>query len=286
MKKSKKQKKPISKVGKFFRILIWSLLGLFLLFIICGLQYNLKIRYYTIDSELISENVRILIVSDLHSCKYGKNQEKLINAIDEINPDIIALTGDIVDDELPEEPAYELLSFVAENYDCYYISGNHEAWSGKEDEIKDVIRGLGITVLEGETVFTTIGNQTISLSGVDDKYNLTSETVSRQYENAVSELKDDVFSILLSHRSNDTANFIKYDFDLVLAGHMHGGQWRIPGLVNGIYTPNEGLFPDHCGGYYNLSNGSVLIVSRGLAKETTLIPRLYNPPELVVVDLK
>ncbi len=90
--------------------------------------------------------------------------------------------------------------------------------------------------------------------------------------------------MLLVHRPENYADYRKYAFDLVLCGHAHGGQWRIPGILNGLYAPSQGLFPKYAGGYYN-EESVPMIVSRGLARESTIVPRFYNPPELVIVDL-
>ena len=105
-----------------------------------------------------------------------------------------------------------------------------------------------------------------------------------QLEDVTAALEGDVCSILLSHRPERVADYTGRGFDLVLSGHAHGGQWRIPLLGVGLIAPNQGLFPRYAGGTYNLE-GTTLVVSRGLARESTRIPRLYNPPEVVVVDL-
>ena len=94
-----------------------------------------------------------------------------------------------------------------------------------------------------------------------------------------------MFTLLLAHRPEFFDVYTQYDFDLVLSGHAHGGQWRIPGLINGLFSPNQGWFPKYAGGRYG-EDGTIMIVSRGLANNVGAIPRIFNPPELVVVEIK
>ncbi len=97
--------------------------------------------------------------------------------------------------------------------------------------------------------------------------------------------KNDYYTVLLSHRPEFFELYTEYNFDLVLSGHAHGGQWRIPYILNGLYAPNQGVFPKYAGGEYT-ENNTTMIVSRGLARESTLLPRFYNRPELVIIDLQ
>ena len=93
------------------------------------------------------------------------------------------------------------------------------------------------------------------------------------------------FSLLLAHRPARIQQYLSGGYDLVLCGHAHGGQWRIPGILNGLLAPDEGFFPKYAGGTYRFDE-TTMIVSRGLARESTRVPRLYNPPELVLVELQ
>ena len=98
------------------------------------------------------------------------------------------------------------------------------------------------------------------------------------------EKSDEDFSVLLFHRPENPEEYASLGFDLVLSGHAHGGQWRIPGILNGIYAPHQGFFPKYAGGRYEIEN-TVMIVSRGLAKESNAVPRIFNRPEIVVIDI-
>ena len=247
-----------------------------------GLYNGIKIQHYTVESDKIDLPVRIALVTDTHSCKC----RHLTEYIFEEKPDIILLGGDIFDDELPDDNAIRFLDEINDDFPCYYVAGNHEFWSGEKafSEKMAVIEKLGIKRLAGDTEVITVNGQSFNLSGVDDP-----DTFSRdfmvQMKKAKESTQDGLYTVLLAHRPENMYAYKMYKYDLVLAGHAHGGQWRIPFLVNGLYSPFEGFFPKYAGGEYN-EDGTKMIVSRGLAIETTIVPRFYNRPELVIVDLK
>ena len=256
---------------------------------------RLKTVYYSVESEKLSAPVRIALLTDLHSCKYGKNQKNLIEAVQEQNPDIVLLGGDIFDDKVPHKNAELTVKQLAEQYPCYYVTGNHEYWSREVGNILDIIEGYGVTVLSGECGTIEIKGQTISICGVDDPdvavYLAEGVPIEQQLDSAETAAREaekvsgkEVFSILLSHRPELFKTYQNYGFDLVLSGHAHGGQWRIPGLLNGLFAPDQGLFPEYAGGRYDYAGGT-MIVSRGLARESTPVPRIFNRPELVIVDV-
>ena len=127
-----------------------------------------------------------------------------------------------------------------------------------------------------------IGN--IALLGARDPYLYGDETMENDIVNALEGTSGEMYRILLSHRPEKTDIYGRYDIDLVLSGHAHGGQWRIPGLIEGVYAPHQGILPRITAGIYELANGK-LIVSKGLARETTIVPRLFNNPEIVIIDI-
>ncbi len=268
---------------KLFTAAVIIMTVLTMLFLI-AVDNDIKVREYSEITSKVTENKKLLLITDLHSVIYDNNQSTLIEKIDEIDPDAILLGGDIVDDNRDETGSRILFEYIGSKYDCYYVSGNHEYWSYRIDEIKDMIRGYGITVLEGEGVKLS---DEIMLWGVDDpdcgkeQYGAYDDWYGQLYR-CNSQLDNNVFNILLSHRPERTEDYNGCNFDLVLSGHAHGGQWRIPFVLNGLYAPNQGMFPKYAGGKYKL--GSVdMIVSRGLALSD--IPRIFNPPEIVVVNI-
>lgn len=283
---NKNRKRKISKPMKILIIIIT------LIFCTVALWQGITLKIYKITTDKLKSSVRIMALTDLHSTIYGKKQKKLIKKIREYDPDVIVLVGDIAVDNEPHEGTELLLSVISKEYPCYYVTGNHEFKSGEVTYIKEMIRGYGVTILEGNTVLIDVNGQKIQLAGVDDpngfdgsyycEDGITDEW-REQLANCKEELTDGVYSILLSHRPEITEIYRNSGFDLVIAGHAHGGQVRIPGISNGLYAPNQGLFPKYAGGLYELGD-TTMVVSRGLCRN--LIPRVFNPPEIVVIDLE
>ena len=213
----------------------------------------------------------------------------MIEAIDEQNPDVILLGGDIFDDQLPNDNTIDFLNGIAGRYPVYYVTGNHEFWAGEERfyEDMDILDELGIPRLDGESVNLDINGNDITLYGVDDYdgHMVDSDIIlENQFVDLYMSMDPDSYNIILSHIPEYFDTYEAHDYDLVLCGHSHGGQWRIPGILNGLYAPNQGIFPKYAGGLYE-EDGTTMIVSRGLARESTRFPRLYNRPELVIVDI-
>jgi len=242
---------------------------------------RMAVRHYTVTDDQIGGSLRLVQISDLHSCVYGRSQEKLLEAVAQAAPDAVVLTGDIVDDEMPEEPAWTVVEALTREYPCFYVTGNHEWWSGEAERMCGQMEALGVTVLRGGQAELTVGAAAVTVCGIDDP----DSGFAGQLEQAAGELEEEAFSILLAHRPERIGDYRQYPFDLVLSGHAHGGQWRIPGVLNGLYAPDQGLFPAYAGGRYDF-DGVTMIVSRGLARESTLAPRIFNRPELVVIDLE
>lgn len=270
----KRSKKLLLAGGIAAALLVWA-----------GLDTSLTVQIYAVESGKVEAPVRLALLTDLHSCDYGEGQRELLDAVEEQDPDLVLLGGDIVDDgpEMPEERALATVEALAERWPTYYVTGNHEYRTGRAEEIKELLAGRGAVVLEGTCALVTVGEQTLQICGVDDPA-VGAAVWQSQLEDVTAALEGDVCSILISHRPERVADYTGRGFDLVLSGHAHGGQWRIPLLGVGLIAPNQGLFPRYAGGTYDLE-GTTLVVSRGLARESTRIPRLYNPPEVVVVDL-
>ena len=267
------------------------LLTVFLILLVPGLDQRMMIRQYQLDSAQIQNPVRIVLITDLHSCRYGENQQNLIKAIDEQNPDIIALCGDIFDDVIPDINTETVIADISSKYPCYYVTGNHEPWAGQAGflEKMQILDKYPVHVLHGEMETITINGEEINICGIDDPETyavspFSNETTEQQMKKLDVLCQNGNYSILLSHRPELFPDYENQHFDLVLCGHAHGGQWRIPYLLNGLYAPNQGLFPKYAGGEYH-ENDVTMIVSRGLARESTRVPRIYNRPELVVIDI-
>lgn len=248
-----------------------------------------RTTYYEIETDEMSADVRLALVSDLHACFYGGGAASIIRKIDKDKPDIVLLAGDIFDDRLPEGNAKKFLDNVSKKYKCFYVTGNHEYWSDDTEEMVKYVKDVGITVLEGDCETIEINGQTINVCGIDDPDGAFDNTGHDSFDvqlQRVATLSDNgLYSILLTHRPELTYKYKNYSFDLILAGHAHGGQWRIPGIVEGVYAPNQGFLPEYTAGEYKVGDGT-MIVSRGLARISTPLPRVFNNPEIVMIDLK
>ena len=266
------------------------------LLLAAALDHRMTVRRYDLDAARITQPIRIALVTDLHSCYYGKEQTDLISAIDAQSPDLILLGGDIFDDEVDDANTERFLAGIGGRYPCYYVTGNHEYWSGAEAFAGKmaILEKYGVTILSGDCKTIQVNGESINLCGVNDpdSYMIRANpaqdaqtTFDEQLDRVEALAQNDAFTVLLCHRPEFFESYCSRSFDLVLCGHAHGGQWRIPWLLNGLYAPNQGLFPQYAGGQYERS-GTTMIVSRGLARESTRIPRIFNRPELVIVTVR
>ena len=254
-----------------------------------ALWTGLAVRTYTLETAKLDQPVRLLLLTDLHSTVHGREQQALIDLVRAQAPDAVLLSGDIADDEVPHRGTELLLEAVAGEYPCFNVTGNHEFWAEDTEEILEMFRRYGVTVLAGTWSDLTVRGQTIRIFGVDDPEGFEAapgEAVPagwlEQWETCRAGLEEGTFSVLLSHRPELTELYRGSGFDLVVSGHAHGGQVRVPLLLNGLYAPNQGFFPRYAGGLYDL-DGTALAVSRGLS--ISRLPRVFNPPEAVVIDL-
>ena len=254
-----------------------------------ALWTGLVVRTYTLETAKLDQPVRLLLLTDLHSTVHGREQRALIDLVRAQAPDAVLLAGDIAVDEVPHRGTELLLAAVAGEYPCFYVTGNHEFWAEDTEEILEMFRRYGVTVLAGTWSDLTVRGQAIRVFGVDDPEGFEAapgEAVPagwlEQWETCRAGLEEGTSSVLLSHRPELTEPYQGSGFDLVVSGHAHGGQVRVPLLLNGLYAPNQGFFPRYAGGLYDL-DGTALAVSRGLS--ISRLPRVFNPPEAVVIDL-
>ncbi|MBO4403763.1 MAG: metallophosphoesterase [Treponema sp.] len=251
--------------------------------------------------------LRIVQISDFHSNDYGEHCEKIVNKVRELSPDVIFLTGDIFDFDRPQNKSVqnvkELLNGIKELCPFYYVSGNHEYYTNHNDEYSFLIEEYGGVVLKNTAALFITESGNVIVAGVDDPFaDIDGESRDKALDDRASYKKrlllvkekaellkneDTLFTVLLAHRPEYAEDYAELGFDFVFSGHAHGGQWRFPG-INGLYAPNQGMFPEYAGGQYELKkDGSetVMIVSRGLSYQSPRIPRIMNSPEIVVVDV-
>ncbi len=273
------------------KIYIFTCLILFAILLFYAFYNGLTVRKYNITSDKLEagETISIALITDLHSHIYGEGQSKIVSLIKKQKPDIIALAGDIADDEVSIRGTELFLEGLKGFRPVYYVTGNHEFWSGDIKNIRDTIRKYDVTILENNYMQIKVKNSNIIMGGIDDPdaaiYERPDFNLQEEMNNNFTQLKDNTdFKILLAHRPELIELYKKFNFDLVLSGHAHGGQIRIPFILNGLYAPNQGWFPRYAGGVYK--HGSLThIVSRGVSYNPRL-PRIFNPPEVVIVNIK
>lgn len=249
---------------------------------------KLCLQSYNLESPKLQEELRLVMLSDLHGSIYGKEQKILLSKIKNCAPHAVLLVGDLFDNQHDCSAAEALLRGISSSYPCYYVSGNHE-YTAEFEKIKSLLEGYGVVCLWGEGRTIELPTQQIFLAGIADRnhtlyYSAPSLPLPQGQLSALEEerkKKEHLYSVLLCHRP-ETPLFEGSGFDLILSGHNHGGQLRIPGILNGLFTPTEGFFPKYAGGCYRLS-GPCMIVGRGLAKNS--IPRLFNRPEVVLITV-
>lgn len=264
----------------------WILPALAILVVLTliALDERLILRTYTVVSPKLTAEVRLAVVTDFHS---SDNADDVVAMVASCAPDAVLLVGDLFDDDTQNRPTERTLSLMRQlsaQYPCYYVSGNHEAWTGEMDALYQQTEEAGVTVLRMSSGVLTVRGQRIALCGVPDPYEMVfsgAPDTEEQLRQALEDVDSADFTVLLAHRPELLAKYAQFPLDLVVSGHAHGGQVRIPGVLNGLYAPNQGWFPKLAGGAYT-QDGTTLIVSRGLAVRTRL-PRIFNRPEVVLV---
>ena len=264
----------------------WILPALAILVVLTliALDERLILRTYTVASPKLTAEVRLAVVTDFHS---SDNADDVVAMVTSCAPDAVLMVGDMFDDDTQNRPTERTLSLMRQLsalYPCYYVSGNHEAWTGEMDALYQQTEEAGVTVLRMSSGVLTVRGQRIALCGIPDPYEMVysgAPDTEEQLRQALEDVDSADFTVLLAHRPELLAKYAQFPLDLVVSGHAHGGQVRIPGALNGLYAPNQGWFPKLAGGAYT-QDGTTLIVSRGLAVRTRL-PRIFNRPEVVLV---
>ena len=263
---------------------ILPVLAILVVLTLIALDERLTLRTYTVASPKLTAEVRLAVVTDFHS---SDNADDVVAMVASCAPDAVLLVGDLFDDDTQNRPTERTLSLMRQlsaQYPCYYVSGNHEAWTGEMDALYQQTEEAGVTVLRMSSGVLTVRGQRIALCGIPDPYEMVfsgAPDTEEQLRQALEDVDSADFTVLLAHRPELLAKYAQFPLDLVVSGHAHGGQVRIPGVLNGLYAPNQGWFPKLAGGAYT-QDGTTLIVSRGLAGRTRL-PRIFNRPEVVLV---
>lgn len=288
---SKKIKKRIAACIALFVIIILYIWG-----------FTMQTVRFNVSSDKISSGLKIVFISDLHNCFYGgSDQSALMEEIENENPDLVLFGGDIVDQYGGVDNALTIMELAAEKYPCCYTPGNHEQLRSDIEEFYVQAEETGVTILEGDSAEFTLNGQEVRVYGVLDAYEWGQSAT--QLEEFLADLEDGYYNILLAHQPEQYYEYlglspnpvvlyeslwVEDSFDLILSGHAHGGQWRIPGILDqGVYAPDQGIRPQYTNGMYEYGK-SVHIISKGLARPLRMIfiPRIFNRPEFTVIEIE
>lgn len=253
------------------------------------LYQGLVTRTYTIATPKFprGQTFRVALLADLHSHIHGQDQTPLLRRIWTGMPQAVLMAGDIYDNHTAPQGVHLLLAGLA-GMPMWYTPGNHEHRTGKIDHICDVFKGYGVHVLRDAWTHTEIAGMPVVMAGADDAERRIWQDISYNHvqakADAFADMPEDCFSILNAHKPHHIDEYRKYPFDLIVSGHAHGGQVRIPPFCNGLFAPGQGILPRHAGGMYTYEN-CTHIISRGLSVRRGL-PRVCNPPEVVFIDVQ
>lgn len=271
--------------GCLTALIILALIAAAAAFLIKDSREDLEISRYEVNSKKLPESFdgfKIVQLSDLHGAEFGEDGMGLVEKVKELEPDIIALTGDFVTDEGDLAAVKKLAGRLTELCPVYFVSGNHEFGSGLAVKVRNILERAGVKYLSNEYLTISRGEDEILLGGVEDPLAYADMLSPDELAQKMNDAAPDAFKILLGHRNYWMTEYPELPVDLIFCGHAHGGLIRIPG-VGGLIGTDRRLFPDFDAGQFN--NGRyTLIVSRGLGNSVP-IPRIFNRPEIVCVEL-
>ncbi len=271
--------------GCLTALIILALIAAAAAFLIKDSRDDLEISRYEVKSQKLPESFdgfKIVQLSDLHGAEFGEDGMGLVEKVEELEPDIIALTGDFVTDEGDLAAVEKLAARLTELCPVYFVSGNHEFGSGLAVKVRNILERAGVKYLSNEYLTISRGEDEILIGGVEDTLAYADMLSPDELAQKMNDAAPDAFKILLGHRNYWMTEYPELPVDLIFCGHAHGGLIRIPG-VGGLIGTDRRLFPDFDAGEYN--NGRyTLIVSRGLGNSVP-IPRVFNRPEIVCVEL-
>jgi len=306
--------------------MIWLYIGgaivAAVLVLMAAASNKLKVRTHTVRSEKIGAPFSAVHITDLHESLFGDGQSKLLSAVENVKPDVIFVTGDMIedDDADPSEkqvltlsnPARHALEALPKIAPTYMVLGNHESNIPHTDLLTKEIEAFGVDVLHRRDrddpdmrKYVSICGNDVCICGADDPYfdrrepqkkhrsmaeRINEDKTPVTYDKSVWRARleaeyadinnEHLLTLLLSHRPEEYKLYEKLGFDAAFSGHAHGGQWRLPPFINGLYAPHQGFFPSHAGGVYQCG-AMTHIVSRGLSKKRFV--RIFNRPELWAV---
>lgn len=316
----KRNRKNIDKRKHKKRFLSSFLIFLVLLVSLVIGNYLANQEVYISEYEIVDEKIpqafdgyRIVQVTDVHSIRSQEQADLLYNRVVEQRPDAVVITGDLVDstyyteennalkagtsEKMAGQDTVDFVARLTEHYYVYYVYGNHEMVlldDVDNNPFKLAMEEIGVIFLNNDGVKITKDGESIYMLGIQDpstlykdsdyaEYNTHSERIHAMMKNVMALKEEELYTVVLSHRPEYFVDYAKYDADLVLTGHAHGGQVRVPG-IGGLYAPGQGWFPEYTSGLWTEKDTS-MIICRGIGNSVEL-PRIFNPPEINTIILQ
>lgn len=283
-----RQTKPKKKrLSLFKKVCIWLLILLLLGtgYIVIG-EEILVTEYHTFESAKIQNQFRVVCIADMHNKEFGKDNKYLVERIEAEKPDIIAIVGDMnIRSDSDNSKVVTLLNQIKAIAPVYYVLGNHERDAALEPgaTIIEDIKATGVTLLEDEITQIEVKDQKVALTGLTVFHQSDGSEHFGTLIPQTEEYSKDELTIVLCHYPEYYMWWLKdRDFDIMLAGHAHGGLIRIP-FVGGLYAPEQGMYPEYTDGIYSHGK-STMVLTKGLGRSSD-IPRVNNPPEILVLDI-
>jgi hypothetical protein len=248
-------------------------------------NFSIETTQYTLASSKLPssfDGFKIVQISDLHNENFGNKQSKLIDKVISQKPDMILITGDLIDSSHPNlDSVMNLIHGIKDLAPIYFVSGNHESWIDQSlyDSLKLNLSAAGVIILENQVIdYKNNANESIKILGLNEN-----STASYALEFMMSQVDESDFSVLLAHHPEDFELYVSYGMDLVFSGHAHGGQMRLP-LMGGLIAPDQGIFPKYTQGLWTKEE-TTMCISRGLGNSILPI-RFFNGPELITLTLR
>ena len=258
-----------------------------------GFLYWSNAAVQTTQTEIVFSDLpkgfdgwRIVLLSDLHGAEFGEDNQLLFEAVAAQMPEMIALTGDMIDEDTasPLNYAAKIAAELSAIAPVYYVTGNHEWATGNVPELKEVLAESGVSVLSNEYITLERGGDALTIAGIDDPLGYADQKTPEELTAELYADLGDPFWLLLAHRNDRfEGQYSLLGADLVLSGHGHGGIIRLP-FTDGLLGTERNFFPSFTSGLYE-ANDSAVLVSRGLGNVGMTV-RLFNRPEVAVVTLR
>ena len=284
----KNRKKLTRKAKRIISIsLILSLFSAFAVSILVS-NFSIKVTTESITTKKITSPMTVAIISDLHTKSFGENNKKLIDKVAKQNPDVILMPGDITSDNSTESKNIEylenLISKLSNIAPVYFSIGNHERHNPNLDSMISAISQSGGIVLDADYIDTTINGNPVRIGGIS--YHRSWDEKSNAYLSDFTSVSKDTYTLLLCHCPEFYLWGIRnYNIDLIASGHTHGGMVNVP-LKGPLYAPEQGWFPEYAKGLYETDCKGYLAITTGLASSPEYLPRIFNRPEIMIVEIE